>query len=47
MNLFRGAETSHMHLHAKPTLEKKPENIIIHCDTNDISEDADPEKIVS
>ena len=30
---FRGAETSHMHSHAKPTIEKTPENIIIHCGT--------------
>ena len=33
-----------MHLHAKPTVEKNPENIIIHCSTNDISKDTDPEK---
>ena len=36
-----------MHLHAKPTIEKTPENIIIHCGTNDISKDADPEKIAA
>ena len=42
---FRGLKTSHMHWHPKPTIEKNPENIIIHCDTNDISKDADPEKI--
>ena len=29
-----------MHLYAKPTIE----NIIIHCGTNDINKDADPEK---
>ena len=44
---FRGAKTSHMHWHAKPTIEKNPEDIIIHCDTNDISKDADPEKIAA
>ena len=42
---FRGAKTSHMHRHAKPNIEKNPENIIIHSGTNDISKDADPEKI--
>ena len=47
MKSFRGAKTSHMHWHAKPTIEKKPENIIIHCGTNDISKDADPEKIAA
>ena len=36
-----------MHLHAKPTIEKTPENIIIHCGTNDISKDANSEKIVA
>ena len=44
---FRGAETSQMHLHAKPTIEKNPENIIIHCSTNDTSKGADPEKIAA
>ena len=28
-------------------IKKNPENIIIHCDTNDISKDADPEKIAA
>ena len=45
MKSFRGAKTSHMHWNAKPTIEKTPENIMIHCSTNDISKDADPEKI--
>ena len=36
-----------MHWHAKSTIEKKPENVIIHCGTNDISKDTDPEKIVT
>ena len=35
-----------MHSHSKPNIEKNPENII-HCDTNDISKDADPEKIAA
>ena len=35
---------SHMHWYAKPNIEKNPENIIIYCDTNDISNDTDPEK---
>ena len=36
-----------MHFHAKPTIEKNPRNIIIHCGTNDISKDADQEKIAA
>ena len=44
---FRGVKTSHMYWHVKPTIAKNPENIIIHCDTNDISKDADPEKIAA
>ena len=32
-----------MHLYAKPTIE----NIIIHCGTNGINKDADPEKITT
>ena len=44
---FRAEKTSHMHWHAKPTIEKKPENIIIPCGTNDISKKADPEKITA
>ena len=38
---------SHMHWYPKPTIEKNPENIIIHCRTNDISKDTDPEKITT
>ena len=44
---FRGVKTSHMHWHAKSNIEKNPENIIIYCGTNDISKDADPEKIAA
>ena len=36
-----------MHWHAKSNIEKNPENIIIHCGTNDISKDAGPEKIAA
>ena len=36
-----------MHWHAKPNIEKNPKNIIIHCGTNDISKDADPQKIAA
>ena len=36
-----------MHRHAKPNIEKKQENIIIHCGSNDTSKDADPEKIAA
>ena len=41
---FRGAKRSPMRWHAKPNIEKNPENII-HSGTNDISRDANPEKI--
>ena len=34
-------------MHAKPTIEKKPENVIIHCGNNAISKDTDPEKIAT
>ena len=44
---FRGTKTSHMHRHAKLTIEKWPENIIIYCGTNDISKDTDLEKITA
>ena len=44
---FRGEITSHMHWHAKPTIEKKPEKVINHCGTNAISKDTDPEKIAT
>ena len=45
MKSLGGAKTSHMHRHAKSTIEKTPENNIIHSGTNDISnKDADPEK---
>ena len=39
---FNGPKTSNMHWHVKPTIE-----IIIHCGTNDISKDMDPEKIAA
>ena len=35
MKSFREAKTSHMHWHAKPTIDKNPEN----CGTNDINKD--------
>ena len=44
---FRGVKTSHMHWHAKPNIEKSPENIITHCGTNGISKDADPKQIAA
>ena len=36
-----------MHWYTKPNTEKTSENIIIHCGTNDISKDADPDKIAA
>ena len=42
---FRGAKMTPMHWHAKTTIGKEPENVIIYCGANDIRKDADPEKI--
>ena len=42
---FRGAITSQMKWHVKPTAEQNPKNIILHCGTNDISDDSDPQNI--
>lgn len=36
-----------MRWHIKPTTEKTPENIIIHCDTNDMGKHVDPQKIAA
>ena len=41
---FKGAKTSHIQWYAKATIQKIPENVIIHCDTNDKSKGTDPEK---
>ena len=38
---------SRMLWHAKPTIEKKSEIVITHCGNNDISKDADLEKILA
>ena len=42
---FRGATTSQMKWHIKPTTEQNPKNIILHYGTNDINDDADPQNI--
>ena len=42
---FRGATTSQMKWHVKPTTEKNPKNIILKCGVNDINDDSDPENI--
>ena len=42
---FRGATTSQMKWHVKPTTEQNPKNIILHCGTNDINDDSDPQNI--
>ena len=41
---FRGATTSQMKRHVKPTTEQNPKNIILHCGT-DINDDSDPQNI--
>ena len=42
---FRGATTSHMKWHIKPSTEQNPKKIILHCGTNDINDDSDPQNI--
>ena len=42
---FRGATTSQMKWHVKPTTEQNPKNIILHCGTNDINDDSDPQNV--
>ena len=45
---FRGAKTSHIiGMYAEPTIVKNMQNVIIHCGTNHMSKDADPEKIAA
>ena len=34
-----------MKWHVKPTAEQNPKNIILHCGTNDINDDSDPQNI--
>ena len=42
---FRGATTSQMKLHVKPTKEQNPNNIILRCGTNDVSNGSNPQNI--
>ena len=42
---FRGATTSQMKWHVNPTTEQNPKSIILHCSTNDINDDSDPQNI--
>ena len=42
---FRGSTTSQMKRHVKPTNEENPKNIILHCGTNDINDESDPQNI--
>ena len=42
----RVTKTSHMHWDAQTNIGKNPENII-HCGINEISKDANPEKIAA
>ena len=42
---FPGAATSQMKWHVKPTTKQNPKNIILHCDTNDINDESDPQNI--
>ena len=40
---FRGATTSQMNWHVKPTTEQNQKNIILNCGTNDINDESDPQ----
>ena len=42
---FHGATTSQMKLHVKPTTDQNPKNTILHCGTNDVNDDSDPQNI--
>ena len=42
---FRGATTSQMKRHVNPTTELNPKNIILHCSTNDMNDESDPQNI--
>ena len=42
---FRGPTTTQMKWHVKPTMEQNPKNIILHCGTNDINDDSDPQNV--
>ena len=43
---FHGATTSQMKWHVKSTTEQNPKNIILHCSTNDVNDDSDPQNVV-
>ena len=42
---FSGATTEDMHEYVKPTIKKKPDNIILHVGTNDLSQNTTTEEI--
>ena len=42
---IRGATTSQMKWHVKPTTEQNPKNIILYCSANDINDDSDPQNV--
>ena len=44
---FSGATTKQMYHYAIPTLEMKPDNIIIHCGTNDLKSNEDNDQVVA
>ena len=42
---FHGATTSQMKWHVKPTADQNPKTIILHCGTNDVNDDSDPQNM--
>ena len=44
---FSGASSKQMMTYVKPTIEEKPDFIILHTGTNDLRSNADPEEIAN
>ena len=44
---FRGVNTSKMKWHVKPTIEENPENVILVCGTNNLTESSDPNTVAN
>jgi hypothetical protein len=42
---FRGAKTGCMYSYAIPSLKENPELVILHCGTNDLKKEQDPERV--
>ena len=47
MKVFGGAITNDMENYVKPTLERYPQNIMLHCGINDLNKIKNPKKLAS